>query len=355
MLAHEYKSEKHGISGWFVSEKLDGMRCFWDGGITRGLPKTEVPWANNDADERYLVEPIATGLWSRLGNVIHAPDWWLDALPPMLLDGELFTKRRDQQNLMSIVKDLEPGEGWEQVRYFVFDSPPPDVVFANGLVDVTNFCKAFIGCDDWFKARATKLTYQATTASVFKGVNTRLQREISDNTVVKVHAQIQLPNGPAVREALNQVMDVFVNKGGEGVILRDPHSWWAPERSHSMLKYKEKNDAEGTVIGYTTGRQTDKGSKLLGLMGALILDFNGKRFELSGFTDEERSLDWTPGVCRAECTETPLEWAINNPGLEVPEWIQAREFPRGTNITFTYRELTRDGIPKEARYFRKRS
>jgi ATP-dependent DNA ligase len=34
MLAH--KHEGQNILGWLYSEKLDGMRCFWDGGITRG-------------------------------------------------------------------------------------------------------------------------------------------------------------------------------------------------------------------------------------------------------------------------------------------------------------------------------
>ena len=40
-LAQVYDPKKHGIAGWFVSEKLDGMRCLWDGGITRGLPVVE--------------------------------------------------------------------------------------------------------------------------------------------------------------------------------------------------------------------------------------------------------------------------------------------------------------------------
>jgi DNA ligase-1 len=41
------------LSGWHLSEKLDGVRAYWDG-------------------ERFL---------SRLGNIFHAPEWFLEGLP----------------------------------------------------------------------------------------------------------------------------------------------------------------------------------------------------------------------------------------------------------------------------------
>jgi len=63
MLAQVYDPKKHAIGGWRVSEKKDGERCWWDGGITRGIPKSRVPWANTKKDARYRTAPIATGLW----------------------------------------------------------------------------------------------------------------------------------------------------------------------------------------------------------------------------------------------------------------------------------------------------
>ena len=33
----------HQIGGWFVSDKLDGMRAYWDGGTTRGMLAADVP------------------------------------------------------------------------------------------------------------------------------------------------------------------------------------------------------------------------------------------------------------------------------------------------------------------------
>ena len=49
-LAQTYKPNKppragYDFSGYFLSEKLDGQRCFWDGGITRGMRTVDVPWA----------------------------------------------------------------------------------------------------------------------------------------------------------------------------------------------------------------------------------------------------------------------------------------------------------------------
>ena len=93
-LAHDYVSGKYTVAGQFYSEKLDGQRAIWDGGVSRGIPKAQVPYANNDRDGRYVNPPIATGLWTRYGNVVHAPDWILDQLPALPLDLELYAGRK---------------------------------------------------------------------------------------------------------------------------------------------------------------------------------------------------------------------------------------------------------------------
>ena len=138
----------------------------------------------------------------------------------------------------------------------------------------------------------------------------------------------------------------------DGLIIRHPDKVWMPERVYSVLKVKPWDDAEGTVIGYITGRETDKGSKLLGMMGALILDFNGKRLELSGFTEDERKLVVCIGSSAGENGDAK-NWAIKHPEKECPDWIEAVDFPRGSVVTFKYRGLSNDGIPQEARYWRK--
>lgn len=90
-------NEKKEVSGWIVSEKLDGMRCLWDG------------------DTRLL---------SRTGHLIHAPPSFIASLPRgTALDGELWLGRGGFQECMRIVRRQDMPETWSQIRYVVFDAP----------------------------------------------------------------------------------------------------------------------------------------------------------------------------------------------------------------------------------------
>ena len=104
-----------------------------------------------------------------------------------------------------------------------------------------------------------------------------------------LHQQTKLIDIP--EEAAAQV-EAFLQKvldlGGEGVVVRNPQATWTPKRHHGILKYKPFKDAEARIIGFTSGRETTKGSKHLGRIGALITEYEGKRLELSGLTDAER-------------------------------------------------------------------
>lgn len=345
-LAHTFDVRKHTPAGWFVSEKLDGQRAWWDGGVSRGVPASEVPYANTVKDARYITPPIATGLWSRYGNVIHAPGWFLDNLPAYCLDGELWGGRGNFQITAATIKDLHPGTGWGYVKYMVFDVPLPQLLFADGDISVQGYKVNLRGCYDWWQKRC-KMPEAPYFMPSFESIYSFLCSKLRVNDNLQVHMQHRLPfSTPDALILLHKRLESITDQGGEGLILRKPSSLWETKRSYNILKVKKYLDAEATVIGYTTGRETDKGSKLLGLMGALITTFEGKRLELSGFTEAERVL-YGKNIVYAR------EWAINNPEKEVPDWIKNPLFPRGSQVTFRYRELTDDGIPKEARYWRK--
>lgn len=89
------------LTGWWLSEKLDGVRAYWDG-------------------KQFL---------SRLGNVFHAPDWFRDHLPPEPLDGELFVGRQRFQDTVSIVRRQDQSDHWKEVRFVLFDAPDLDAPF----------------------------------------------------------------------------------------------------------------------------------------------------------------------------------------------------------------------------------
>jgi DNA ligase-1 len=95
ILAKVYKGDVD-LSQYWVSEKLDGVRAYWDG----------------------------AQLVSRQGNVFPAPDWFVKNFPDHALDGELWLGRGKFQQLLSIVsKSKAIGKEWQQIKYFVFDQP----------------------------------------------------------------------------------------------------------------------------------------------------------------------------------------------------------------------------------------
>jgi DNA ligase-1 len=357
MLAQLYNADKHKISGYYASEKLDGVRCFWDGGVSRGKPITEVPWAGvinpKTGQMKTNLNKVATGLWSRYGNPIYAPEWFLNNLPSCPLDGELYAGRKKFQETCSIIKKIKPDDQqWKKIQFAVFSSPAIPAIFQDGQIKNPNqitdinkqkILKWFADQDtiaDWVHLTAIGgVPFSAELANLSEWIDTT-------SDVIFMVLQTKLPADEAeAKAAVTLMLRDIICSGGEGLILRDPSSVWTPKRMPTLLKVKTSLDAEAIIVGFTSGRKTDKGSKLIGRIGAMIVDFNGKRLELAGLTDEERVF--------SNMQET--EFAMNNPGIDMPKNFQGKHFKPGDKITFLYRELTNDGIPKEARYLRKRN
>ncbi len=354
MLAHKFNPDKHGIGGYFAAEKKDGHRVIKIP-ATRGLRKADVPFANLKDTNRHDQE--TSGLWTRYGNVVAAPDDVLDELPETFLDMEAHTRngRGGRQEVASIIRKIVPIESeWERINFYAFEMPSPEALFADRHIKLTNFDRVLRGCLQWWEDLDPQgLVYRPKPTARFETTVFMLQKHL-EGTRAQAVKQFQLSFQTTM--AIEQTEIMLTNilaRDGEGLYLRCPSSRWITERSHKALKIKPLEDDEATVIGYVTGKETDKGSKLLGMMGALVLNYKGMRFELSGFTDEERTLNWTLGVCRAEAEMYPGEWAAEHPGQEVPDFYQAEHFPRGSSVTFRYRDLTRAGLPTEAHYWRK--
>ena len=90
----EYKGQN--VGGWLASEKLDGVRAYWDG----------------------------RNLRSRNGKILAAPEAWSAHFPPFALDGELYTARGEFEKIQSTVMDKTPNvTAWSEVKFYVFDVP----------------------------------------------------------------------------------------------------------------------------------------------------------------------------------------------------------------------------------------
>ncbi len=84
------------LQDYWVSEKLDGVRAYWDG--------------------KHLI--------SRQGNIYPAPAWFTAVLPNIALDGELWLAREKFSQLSGLVRRQSPNDAdWRDIKYMIFDLP----------------------------------------------------------------------------------------------------------------------------------------------------------------------------------------------------------------------------------------
>ena len=210
-------------TGWWMSEKYDGLRSYWDG----------------------------HQLWSRKGNLIHAPDYFLAELPDQVaLDGELWIGRGKFEETASTVLSEKPDDRWKNVHFMVFDAPQVKGTFEHRM----HFLQAILP---------------------------------SDNRFVRVVTQERCKGAAQLLAERDRVVEL----GGEGLMLRQPESEYDNRRSPTLLKVKPYDDAEATVIAHEPGK-----GKYAGKLGALLVrTADGREFSIgSGLTDALR--DSPPAV-----------------------------------------------------------
>ena len=239
--------DKKSVIGWVMSEKLDGVRGFWDGKqlLTRG------------------------------GNKLNPPAWFVVNYPPFAIDGELWTKRGDFENIVSIVRTKNPDNRWRKITHQIFEIPKQK----GGLFERLTILQDFLANNY--------------------------------NTPIKIIKQIPISR----KQQLNSFLNTVIQKGGEGVVVRDPSKPYQTGRLDSALKVKRYQDAECVVIEILPGK-----GKYYGKMGSLLCKMlDNKLIKIgSGFKDSQRQ----------------------NPPLI------------GTKITFKYYGLTKNGKPKYASFLR---
>ncbi|KAJ3511849.1 hypothetical protein NLJ89_g3864 [Agrocybe chaxingu] len=196
LLANKWDIEKGpDPTGWWISEKLDGVRTFYDG-------------------KQFI---------SRLGNAFTPPNWFLDKLPTdVTLDGELYGGRGEFQSTVSIVKTVNSVH-WRNISFQIFDVPSRGEETFEERYD---FLQKTFGQD---------------------GTHTTDQISVVYHEVAKSRQH--------VLDKLKEIESL----GGEGLMLRKPESKYEGRRSGSLLKLKTFYDAEAIVTGYAPGKGRNKG------------------------------------------------------------------------------------------------
>jgi DNA ligase-1 len=183
-------------TGYWMSEKLDGVRAYWDG----------------------------EGLYSRNGNRFSAPSWFTDLLPAdTSLDGELYMGPGRFNEAVSIVRSKTPDTRWRSIQYRIFDAP-------SGAP---------------FEARMERVADVVVAAcEAYRG----------DCPIVRVQqTRCRSP------EHLGEFHARATTQGIEGTMLRAPGSAYERRRSASLLKVKDFHDAEARVVGYVPGEGKHRG------------------------------------------------------------------------------------------------
>ncbi|MBQ9725059.1 MAG: DNA ligase [Neisseriaceae bacterium] len=212
VLAQEYQQQN--IIGWAMSEKLDGVRGFWDG----------------------------NALYSRQGKQFTPPKDWTKNFPPFALDGELFSKRGEFEQISATVRS-QNGD-WHNIQLFVFDVPNADG-------------------DLWQRLQ---------TAQAWKNRHPESRLHIIEQHSVQSEQQ--------AKDFFNQI----VKAGGEGVIFRNPNLPYQAGRSAGFLKWKPQFDDECKVVKHLAGK-----GKFQGKMGAVLCENKYGQFRIgTGFTDSDR-------------------------------------------------------------------
>ena len=236
-------------TGWWVSEKLDGIRAIWDG-------------------EKFLSRNSQSGLGSKVFS--YVPQFVIDSMPGgVALDGEIWLGRNKFNEMSSIsnwipgkkFKQAEIDDKWIQIKYKIFDIPNSTEPYEERMKILDKIILNNINC------------------CRLKGLKCILEKV----EIIKVESP----------EHLQDIYRTLTSCGAEGVMLRAPNSPYELKRSKYLLKFKIKDDAEGIVIERLPGI-----GRLSGMLGSLKTELikNSIRTGIitnvgTGFSDEERTND----------------------------------------------------------------
>jgi len=176
MQGSDYKDKSEiNVRGWFMSEKLDGIRAYWDG----------------------------KEFWSKNGNLIKKVPEKFKTLPPYPLDGEFWGGYDDISTTNFYLKQAFSSRNykvdWTKITFCLFDAPqaegPYDKRHSFLVQNVSQYCNSSISLIPMEKCSG--------------------------------------------EEHLQNYLQEIINKGGEGIMIHHPELHYRPGRTEKLLKVKK--------------------------------------------------------------------------------------------------------------------
>ena len=324
-LAHSYHGNFEKVIGWYMSRKLNGWGCLWDGGVTRGLPAYKIPFYYIGGDTRPLK---STGLWTigrsnKYGirpKTIQAPDWFLDMLPKGVpLQGEIW-KDDNLSDIKSIcgcsteVRKSDPR--WKDVKLFVYNYKPFSLWDAECMPNTL----CFTSLKDSIFYENVSLEERIDNLS-----NTLLTKDYVESPV-RLLPFFKLNS----EEDLALFSELVRANKWEGSMLANPRSPYECCRSHNLLKVKPKFDAEARIVGHVPG----KTGKNIGKLGAIscVLTWGEEVLSITGGTKE--MLGKTVSFSVSGMSDADRNWSVVE-----------KKYPVGSILSFTFSCISTHGVP----------
>lgn len=240
------------------------------------------PWEESINPKDWLLTEALEGmkcLWTgegflqKHGQMIFAPIFFTQGLPTdICLDGELLLGRGETKKTQMLAKNAD-SELWKAAKFLLFDAP------------------------NLRKPLEERIFYLQDLASSLKLPHLILpQYEVCRDT-------------DHLQSALHRVLSA----GGQGLLLRQPGSFYDPKRSKTLLVVRPTLIGEAILVNYEAGK-----GKLEGLVSAFVVrSETGLEFRIqAGLSEEQRR---------------------NPPNI-------------GTKVKFQYQERSASGAPKSPVY-----
>ena len=224
MLAHKFSEDRADFPG-YLQPKLDGVRCVFtkDGAFSR----TGKEFMNVNHLKEAL-KPV------------------FDEYPNKILDGELYNHqlRDDFEKIISLVRKTKPtdqhrAEAKELIQYHLYDVIPEANILPEGY-PTYKYRRGFLYCN------------------------------------IPRHPSLHVVDHFYVRTVKNciEIHKEYLKNGYEGSIYRSQSGVYKHGRSYDLMKFKDFNDAEATIVNYEIGK-----GKREGTLGKFIMqDEDGNIF-----------------------------------------------------------------------------
>ncbi|MHC5226390.1 DNA ligase [Ignatzschineria sp. LJL83] len=213
------------IEEYYVSEKLDGVRGYWDG----------------------------KALYSRQGYEIVTPKWFIENLGDQPLDGELWLGRETFQKMSGLIARSDADDLlWQQVTFQIFDLPSEKGIFHERV----------------------------------KLMESYLSELSKENPHVVMIAQNKLSSHEELESLLKEII---AKGGEGLMLHHEDAHYQAYLRHDSLLKIKQIDQDCAVITGYTKGKGKYEGMvgalKVTSVIDGKMLEFAIG----SGLTDQMRA------------------------------------------------------------------